>query len=62
MLRSIGTDGGSLTAYNASVPGTSLVTALRWWVVGAPLAVAYFVLLFRLHRGKVTAPHGRDGY
>ena len=36
--------------------------ALRWWVVGAPLAVAYFVLLFRLHRGKVTAPHGRDGY
>ena len=62
MLRSIGADGGSLTAYNASVPRTSLVIALRWWVVGAPLAVAYFVLLFRLHRGKVTAPHGRDGY
>lgn len=62
MLRSIGYDGSSLTAHNASVPTNSLVTALRWWVVGAPLAVAYFVLLFRLHRGKVAAPHGRDGY
>ena len=62
MLRAIGDDALSLTAYNASVPATSLRTALGWWVVGAPLAVAYFVLLFRLHRGKVVAAQGREGY
>jgi cytochrome bd ubiquinol oxidase subunit II len=62
MLRAIGPDGVSLTAHNASVPLASLVTALGWWVIGTPLAVAYFVLLFRLHRGKVVVPRGRDGY
>jgi cytochrome bd ubiquinol oxidase subunit II len=62
MLRAIGGGGASLTAYNASVPTASLVTATGWWVVGFPLAVAYFVILFRLHRGKVVAAQGRDGY
>jgi cytochrome d ubiquinol oxidase subunit II len=62
MLRAIGGGGASLTAYNASVPTASLVTATGWWVVGFPLAVAYFIILFRLHRGKVVAPQGRDGY
>ncbi len=61
MLRAIG-EGASLTVHNASVPAASLVIALRWWIIGAPLAVAYFVLLFRLHRGKVVAARGRDGY
>ena len=61
MLRAIGDDSLSLSAYNASVPATSLRTALGWWVIGAPLAVAYFVVLFRLHRGKVVAAQGRDG-
>jgi cytochrome bd ubiquinol oxidase subunit II len=62
MLRSIGDGAASLTAYNASVPTASLVTATGWWVIGFPLAVTYFVILFRLHRGKVVAPHGREGY
>ena len=62
MLRAIGDDSASLTAYNASVPVASLATAIRWWAIGFPLAVAYFVILFRLHRGKVVAPHGREGY
>jgi cytochrome d ubiquinol oxidase subunit II len=62
MLRSIGDPRASLTVYNASVPTASLETAIRWWVVGAPLAAAYCVLLFRLHRGKAVAPHGREGY
>jgi cytochrome bd ubiquinol oxidase subunit II len=61
MLRAIG-GGASLTVHNASVPTSSLTTALGWWVIGAPLAVAYFVVLFRLHRGTVAAPQGRDGY
>jgi cytochrome bd-type quinol oxidase subunit 2 len=62
MLRAIDQDGASLTVHNASVPATSLVTALGWWVIGAPLAIVYFVMLFRLHRGKLAAAHGREGY
>jgi len=62
MLRAIGDEGLSLSAYNASVPASSLRIALGWWVIGAPLAVTYFVVLFRIHRGKVAGAHGRDGY
>jgi cytochrome d ubiquinol oxidase subunit II len=62
MLRAIGDESLSLSAYNASVPTSSLRIALGWWVIGAPLAVAYFVLLFRLHRGKAVSAHGREGY
>jgi cytochrome d ubiquinol oxidase subunit II len=62
MLRSTGADALSITAYAASSGDTNLRTALGWWVVGAPLAIAYFVLLFRLHRGKAQAAVGREGY
>jgi cytochrome d ubiquinol oxidase subunit II len=62
MLRAIDRDGASLTVHNASVPAASLVIALGWWVIGAPLAVLYLVMLFRLHRGKLAAAHGREGY
>lgn len=62
MLRSVGGEGQSLTAYNASVPVSSLRIAFSWWIVGFPLAVGYFVTLFRIHRGKVVAATGREGY
>jgi cytochrome bd ubiquinol oxidase subunit II len=62
MLRSLDPAIPSLTAYNSSVPATSLETAFRWWIVGFPLAVIYFVVLFRLHRGKAIAAEGRHGY
>jgi cytochrome d ubiquinol oxidase subunit II len=62
MLRAIDDSARSLTAYNASVPISSLRIAFRWWVIGFPLAIAYFVVLFRIHRGKALAPGGRDGY
>jgi cytochrome d ubiquinol oxidase subunit II len=62
MLRAIGDGGLSLTAYNASVSASSLRIALGWWAIGAPLAVAYHLVIYRLHRGKVRAPRGRDGY
>jgi cytochrome oxidase assembly protein ShyY1 len=44
------------------VPAASLETAFTWWIVGFPLAVIYFVVLFRLHRGKAVAAEGRHGY
>ena len=62
MLRSIDPAVHSLTAYNSSVPAASLETAFTWWIVGFPLAVIYFVVLFRLHRGKAVAAEGRHGY
>ena len=42
-------------AYSASAPGVSLRIALRWWVLGVPLVVLYFGVIFRLHRGKVSS-------
>ena len=62
MLRSIADESASLTAYNASVPITSLRTALSWSVVAFPLTVLYFATLFRLHGGKAMAAKGREGY
>jgi cytochrome d ubiquinol oxidase subunit II len=62
MLRAVDAGGPSLDAYNSSVPARSLEIALAWWGVGFPLAVLYFVALFRIHRGKAVAAEGRDGY
>ena len=62
MLRSIDDPARSLTAFNAAAPASSLRAAIGWWIIGAPLAVGYFVFLFRVHRGKVVAAIGREGY
>ena len=62
MLKAIDEHARSLTAYNASAPHASLQIAFTWWILGFPLAVLYFVTLFRIHRGKAVAATGRDGY
>ncbi len=62
MLRAVGGGPHSITAYAASNDPAGLRTALAWWSIGFPLALVYFVVLFRLHRGKATvAPEGQ-GY
>jgi cytochrome d ubiquinol oxidase subunit II len=61
MIRSIDAPGRSLTAFNASASGESLRVGLLWWPVGFVLAIIYFVVLFRLHRGKAQAADG-EGY
>lgn len=43
----------SMSAYDAASPRASLVAGLWWWPVAALLAVGYFSLLFRLHRGRL---------
>jgi cytochrome d ubiquinol oxidase subunit II len=62
MLRAIDDESRSLTAHNSAVPVSSLQIALGWFAIGLPLAIAYFVGLFRLHRGTVRAASGREGY
>jgi cytochrome d ubiquinol oxidase subunit II len=43
----------SLTIYNTAAGRHGLTVGLTWWVLAAVLAVAYFVLLYRMFRGKV---------
>jgi cytochrome d ubiquinol oxidase subunit II len=52
----------SLTAYAAANDAAGLRVALRWWGLGFPLAIGYFVLLIRLHRGKAVAAADGEGY
>jgi cytochrome d ubiquinol oxidase subunit II len=61
MLRATGGEALSLTAYGAGGDPQGLATALRWFAVGFPLAILYFVIVFRLHRGKAVAADG-EGY
>jgi cytochrome d ubiquinol oxidase subunit II len=62
LLRAMGGDAFSLTTRNAGGDPDGLRTALVWFSIGAPLAVVYFVTVFRLHRGKAAAARDGDGY
>jgi len=62
MLKSTLNPAWSLTAYNTATSKEGLIAGLKWWVVGFPIAVTYFVILFRLHRGKVRASPDVEGY
>ncbi|HEY5959315.1 MAG TPA: cytochrome d ubiquinol oxidase subunit II [Polyangiaceae bacterium] len=61
MLRSTLDASFSLTAFNASVGAYGLASAARWWFLGIPLVIVYFVIVFRLHYGKVTMPDSDEG-
>ena len=61
MLRARAHPSWSITVDGGGGDPKGLATALVWFAIGFPLAIAYFVLVHRLHRGKV--PAGRmDGY
>ena len=62
LLRSAEDPALSITAYNASNDAAGLGTAIIWWCIGMPLAIVYFAIVFRLHRGKVKAAESRDSY
>src|SRR5262249_38208840 len=62
LLPSTGDSARSITAYAAASPAASLRTAMGWFSIGVPLAIGYFVVLFRLHRGKVVAAADGEGY
>jgi cytochrome d ubiquinol oxidase subunit II len=53
--------GRSLTVYNAAATHYELSVGLVWWSIGIVLAVIYFVLTYRLFRGKVEMQAG-GGY
>jgi len=62
MLRSTLDPAYSLDAFNASAGPYGLRAGLEWWLAGFPLALLYFGMLFRLHRGKVEAAEDGEGY
>ncbi|HEX4997897.1 MAG TPA: cytochrome d ubiquinol oxidase subunit II [Terriglobia bacterium] len=51
----------SLTTENAAASVDSLRKGLLWWPVGFVVAIGYFVVLFRLHRGKARVKR-EEGY
>jgi cytochrome bd ubiquinol oxidase subunit II len=62
LLRSADDPARSITAYAAANDAAGLRTAFGWWIVGFPLAVAYLVIVFRMHRGKAVAALDGEGY
>jgi cytochrome d ubiquinol oxidase subunit II len=51
----------SLTIKNSITSAYALEVGLRWWIVGILIAIAYFVFLYRMFRGKVKLEEG-SGY
>ena len=47
-----------LTIYNTAAASHGLSVGLVWWTIGAILAVAYFVYVYRMFRGKVGLEEG----
>ena len=62
MLKSTYGPGLSLTAQNTSVGAYGLRVGLVWWLIGFPIVIGYFTLLFKIHRGKVKAAAEGGGY
>jgi len=61
-LKSAGDPALSLTAQNAAAGEHSLRVGLYWWPVGCVLAIVYFAILFRLHRGRAQPAADGEGY
>ena len=52
----------NITVYNAHSGLHSLHVGLIWWGFGMALAAAYFVFVYRMFRGKISAGTGGHGY
>ena len=62
LLPATTTAANSITIHNAAAGETSLSIGLIWWSVGMLIAVGYFVLVYRMFRGKVSVAAGDHGY
>jgi cytochrome d ubiquinol oxidase subunit II len=60
MLRASGGGALSITADTGGGDPKGLETALKWFAVGFPLAIMYFVVVWRLHHGPVSAQEEGD--
>jgi cytochrome bd ubiquinol oxidase subunit II len=62
LLSSSGYLGHDLTVQNSISGPYTLRVGLMWWTVGMVLAVVYFVVVYRMFRGKVTLDGGGYGH
>ncbi len=53
LLPASGNPANSITLQNASAGASSLSIGLIWWSIGMAIAVAYFVFIYRMFKGKV---------
>jgi cytochrome d ubiquinol oxidase subunit II len=56
LLPGSGNPSRSITIFNAAAGRHALSVGLWWWTSGILLAIGYFVLVYRMARGKVRAP------
>jgi len=54
LLPSSNDPANSLTIRNAAAGANSLSAGIGWWTAGMLVAVGYFVIVYRMFRGKVT--------
>ena len=54
----VGDPANSLTIHNAASGAASLSIGLWWWGTGMAIAMGYFVLVYTMFRGKVSASAG----
>ncbi len=58
LLPSSGDPTTAITIYNAASGTLSLSAGIYWWSAGMLIAIGYFVLVYSLFRGKVSAADG----
>lgn len=51
-----------ITIYNAAAGSYSLTYGVIWWSAGMIVAIGYFVLVYRMFRGKVSLESREHGY
>ena len=51
-----------ITIYNAAAGSYSLTYGVIWWSIGILIAIGYFVMVYRMFRGKVSMESGEHGY
>jgi cytochrome bd ubiquinol oxidase subunit II len=62
LLPSSGYLGHDITVQNALSGPYAMRVGLIWWAVGMVLAIVYFVVVYRMFRGKVTLDGGGYGH
>jgi cytochrome d ubiquinol oxidase subunit II len=61
LLPSSGDSGLDITISKAVAGPYALRVGLLWWAFGMCLAVIYFVVMYRMFRGKITVTSGECG-
>lgn len=62
LLMSTSNPGLNITVYNAATGSHSLSVGLIWWGLGMALATGYFVFVYRMFKGKLTAESHGSSY